>query len=159
MTDFNSANPARNPNMHRFGDVTVRLSVELGRTELPLKDVLSLDEGSVVALNRLTDELLDVTANGHVVARGEVVAQDGKFALRIISMVDDDAPAAPNAVMNGDMPASSAAPGPNVAGRREAATQEFPADTSPASAASTGQIAPEAVSPNGPTGRSAADAS
>ena len=130
MTDFNSANSARNPNMHRFGDVTVRLSVELGRTDLPLKDVLSLDEGSVVALNRLTDELLDVTANGHVVARGEVVAQDGKFALRIISMVDDDAPAAPNAVMNGDMPA-----------------------------ASTGQIAPEAVSPNGPTGRSAAGAS
>ena len=82
-----------NPNMHRFGDVTVRLAVELGRTELPLKDALSLGEGRVGALNRRTDELLDVTANGHVVARGEVVAQEGKFALRIVSLADEGASA------------------------------------------------------------------
>ena len=54
----------------RFGDVAVRLSVELGRTELPLRDVLMLGEGSTVTLDRLTDELLDVTANGRVIARG-----------------------------------------------------------------------------------------
>jgi flagellar motor switch protein FliN len=53
----------------RFGDVAVRLSVELGRTEMPLRDVLMLGEGSTVTLDRLTDELLDVTANGRVVAR------------------------------------------------------------------------------------------
>jgi len=81
---------AINPSLHRFGDVTVRLSVELGRTDMPLKQVLTLGEGSVVALNRLTDELLDVTANGRIVARGEVVAQDGRFALRIVSLVGDD---------------------------------------------------------------------
>ena len=79
-----------NPALHRFGDVTVRLSVELGRTDMPLKDVLYLGEGSVVPLNRLTDELLDVTANGRVVARGEVVAKDGRFALRIVTLVGDD---------------------------------------------------------------------
>lgn len=79
-----------NPALHRFGEVTVRLSVELGRTDMPLKDVLGLGEGSVVPLNRLTDELLDVTANGRVIARGEVVAQDGRFALRIVSLVGDD---------------------------------------------------------------------
>lgn len=78
------------PAFHRLGDVTVRLSVELGRTEMPLKEVLGLSEGSVVPLNRLTDELLDVTANGRVVARGEVVAQDGRFALRIVSLAGDD---------------------------------------------------------------------
>lgn len=78
------------PAFHRLGDVTVRLSVELGRTEMPLKEVLALSEGSVVPLNRLTDELLDVTANGRVVARGEVVAQDGRFALRIVSLAGDD---------------------------------------------------------------------
>lgn len=83
MTGFNSA-------LHRFGEVTVRLSVELGRTEMPLRDVLALGEGSIVPLDRLTDELLDVTANGRVVARGEVVAQDGRFALRIVSMVGDE---------------------------------------------------------------------
>lgn len=90
MTAFN---PVHNPALHRFGDVAVRLSVELGRTDMPLKEVLKLGEGSVVALNRLTDELLDVTANGQVVARGEVVAQDGRFALRIVSLVGDSAPA------------------------------------------------------------------
>ena len=44
----------------RFGAVAVRLSVELGRTEMPLRDVLMLGEGSTVMLDRLTDELLDV---------------------------------------------------------------------------------------------------
>lgn len=78
------------PAFHRLGDVTVRLSVELGRTDMPLKDVLALGEGSVVPLNRLTDELLDVTANGRVVARGEVVAQNGRFALRIVSLAGDE---------------------------------------------------------------------
>ena len=91
---------AMNPALHRFGDVTVRLSVELGRTDMPLKQVLELGEGSVVPLNRLTDELLDVTANGRVVARGEVVAQDGRFALRIVSLAGDEAN------MGGSTPAS-----------------------------------------------------
>ncbi|MGB3471839.1 MAG: flagellar motor switch protein FliN [Erythrobacter sp.] len=81
---------AFSPALHRFGDVSVRLSVELGRTDMPLRDVLSLGEGSVVSLNRLTDELLDVTANGKVIARGEVVAQDGRFALRIVSLAGSE---------------------------------------------------------------------
>lgn len=74
----------------RFGDVAVRLSVELGRTEMPLREVLMLGEGSTVTLDRLTDELLDVTANGRVIARGEVVAEKGRFALRIVSLVGED---------------------------------------------------------------------
>jgi flagellar motor switch protein FliN/FliY len=81
---------AFSPALHRFGDVSVRLSVELGRTDMPLRDVLSLGQGSVVALNRMTDELLDVTANGKVVAQGEVIAQDGKFALRIVNLVGEE---------------------------------------------------------------------
>lgn len=79
----------------RFGDVAVRLSVELGRTEMPLRDVLMLGEGSTVSLDRLTDELLDVTANGRVIARGEVVAERGRFALRIVSLVGEDGQDAP----------------------------------------------------------------
>ncbi len=80
----------------RLGDVRVDLSVELGKTELPLKDVLALQQGSVVGLNRLTDELLDVTANGKPIARAEVVAQDGRFALRVVELVGDESePAAP----------------------------------------------------------------
>ncbi len=67
--------------------VDVRLSVELGRTQLPLKDVLALAEDSVVMLDRLTDELLDVHVNGTLIARGEVVAQGNRFGLKIVEML------------------------------------------------------------------------
>jgi flagellar motor switch protein FliN/FliY len=67
-------------------EVDVRLSVELGRTDMKLKDVLALGEDSVVMLDRLTDELLDVHVNGTLIARGEIVAQGGRFGLRIVEM-------------------------------------------------------------------------
>lgn len=71
-------------------DVDVRLTVELGRTEMKLKDVLSLNEESVVTLDRLTDELLDVMVNGKLIARGEVVAQGERFGLRIVELIGQD---------------------------------------------------------------------
>lgn len=74
-------------------DVDVRLTVELGRTEMKLKDVLALTEESVVMLDRQTDELLDVMVNGKLIARGEVVSQGDRFGLRIVEMLGS--PAAP----------------------------------------------------------------
>ena len=71
-------------------EVDVRLSVELGRTDLKLKDVLALGEDSVVMLDRLTDELLDVMVNGKLIARGEVVAQGDRFGLRIVELAGSD---------------------------------------------------------------------
>jgi flagellar motor switch protein FliN/FliY len=68
-------------------DVDVRLSVELGRTDMKLKDVLALNEESVVMLDRLTDELLDVMVNGKAIAKGEIVAQGNRFGLRIVEML------------------------------------------------------------------------
>ena len=67
-------------------EVDVRLSVELGRTEMKLKDVLALSEDSVVMLDRLTDELLDVLVNSTLIARGEIVAEGNRFGLRIVEM-------------------------------------------------------------------------
>ncbi len=67
-------------------DVDVRLSVELGRTDMKLKDVLALSEDSVVTLDRLTDELLDVMVNGKAIAKGEIVAQGNRFGLRIVEL-------------------------------------------------------------------------
>ncbi len=67
-------------------DVDVRLSVELGRTDMKLKNVLTLGEDSVVVLDRLTDELLDVMVNGKPIAKGEIVAQGNRFALRIVEL-------------------------------------------------------------------------
>ena len=71
-------------------DVDVRLTVELGRTEMKLKDVLALTEESVVLLDKLTDQLLDVLVNGKLIARGEVVAQGERFGLRIVELVGQD---------------------------------------------------------------------
>ena len=73
-------------------EVDVRLSVELGRTDMKLKEVLTLGEDSVVMLDRLTDELLDVMVNGKLIARGEIVAQGNRFGLRIVEMAGATAP-------------------------------------------------------------------
>ena len=69
-----------------LNDVDVRLSVELGRTSMKLRDVLALAEDSVVMLDRLVDEPLDVLVNGKLIARAEIVAEGGRFGLRIIEL-------------------------------------------------------------------------
>ena len=100
--------------LQRFGEVSVRLAVELGRAEIPLRDVLGLSQGSVVPLNRLTDELLVVTANGKLIARAEVIAQDGRFAVRIVELEGAEdtpsAPSAPSSAGSENAPAQAAAP-------------------------------------------------
>lgn len=76
-------------------NVDVCLSVELGRCDIKLREVLALGPDSIVQLDRLTDDLLDVQVNGKVIARGEIVAQGNRFALKIVELAgDDDAPAA-----------------------------------------------------------------
>ena len=93
-------------------DVDVRLSVELGRTDMKLKDVLALPEESVVTLDRLTDELLDVMVNGKPIAKGEIVAHNGRFGLRIVELAGAEAaPAAPE-----DAPAMPDLPQPGMEG-------------------------------------------
>ncbi|MBN9143209.1 MULTISPECIES: flagellar motor switch protein FliN [unclassified Novosphingobium] len=90
-------------------DVDVRLSVELGRTDMKLKDVLALGEESVVLLDRLTDELLDVMVNGKVIAKGEIVAQGNRFGLRIVEMAGaEDSPEMPAPTARGRGRASDA---------------------------------------------------
>ncbi|MCJ2186858.1 flagellar motor switch protein FliN [Novosphingobium beihaiensis] len=78
-------------------DVDVRLSVELGRTQMKLKEVLALGPESLVVLDRLTDELLDVLVNGKPIAKGEVVSHNGRFGLRIVEMVGVEENAADDA--------------------------------------------------------------
>ena len=71
-------------------NVDVRVSVELGRTQMKLKEVLALGQDSVVPLDRLTDELLDIHVNGKAIARGEIVTVGNRFALRIVEVGSDD---------------------------------------------------------------------
>lgn len=68
-------------------DVPVTLSVEIGRSKLPIKQLISLNQGSVVELDREVSEPLDLMVNGTLIARGEVVVVDGQFGLRLIDIV------------------------------------------------------------------------
>jgi flagellar motor switch protein FliN/FliY len=68
-------------------DVQVTLSVEIGRTRLPIKDLLALNQGSIVSLDRGVNEPLDLMVNGTLIARGEVVESAGQFGLRLIDVV------------------------------------------------------------------------
>lgn len=74
-------------NFDLIRDIDLHLTVELGRAQMTLRDVLSLGAESVVMLDRLTDELLDVRVNGKLIARGEVIAEGNRFALRIVELV------------------------------------------------------------------------
>jgi len=80
-------------------DIDVRLTVELGRAQLNLREVLDLAEESVIMLDRLTDEPLDVFVNGKLIAKGEVVAEGNRFALRILELAGANQPAAAAPVM------------------------------------------------------------
>jgi flagellar motor switch protein FliN/FliY len=70
-------------------DVDVSLTVELGRTTMALKDVLELVENAIVPLERQVDELLDIYVNGKPIAKGEVITEGGRFALRIVEMIGE----------------------------------------------------------------------
>ena len=68
-------------------DIPVRLSVELGRTKIAIKDILQLKPGSVVELDTLAVDLVDVLVNGHLIAQGEIVVINDKFGIRLIDVV------------------------------------------------------------------------
>jgi flagellar motor switch protein FliN/FliY len=70
-----------------LGNIPVKASVELGQTELSLKEILELAEGSIIELNRLAGEPLDLKVGGQLVAQGEVVAIDDYYGLRITNVV------------------------------------------------------------------------
>ena len=71
-------------------DVPVELAVEIGRTEMTIGETLELGPGSIVVLNRMTGEPVDLLVNGRRIARGEVVAIDEQFGLRITTVVTPD---------------------------------------------------------------------
>lgn len=68
-------------------DIPVRLSVELGRTRITIKQLLDLAQGSVVELDGLAGEPMDILINGYLIAQGEVVVLDDKYGIRITEIV------------------------------------------------------------------------
>ena len=73
--------------LHRLEDVPVELAVEIGRTQMTIGETLALGPGSIVTLNRLAGEPVDLLVNGTPIARGEVVVIDEEFGLRITEVV------------------------------------------------------------------------
>ncbi len=86
--------------LRRLSDVPVDLTVEIGRTRLTVGETLELRQGSVVTLNRMAGEPVDLLVNGTPIARGEVVVIDEQFGLRITDVL-------------GAGPSDSPAPGPS----------------------------------------------
>jgi flagellar motor switch protein FliN/FliY len=68
-------------------DIPVQLTVELGRTRIPIKQILQLAQGSVVELDGLAGEPMDVLVNGCLIAQGEVVVINDKFGIRLTDIV------------------------------------------------------------------------
>ncbi len=79
-----------NKNLDLVLDVTLNLTVQLGTTELSIKQILELTRGSVIELNRIAGEPVDLLANGKLIAKGEVVVIEDNFGLRITSIVSPE---------------------------------------------------------------------
>ena len=82
---FSGENSTQDINM--VLDIPVQLSVELGRTKVPIKHILQLGQGSVVELDALAGEPMDVLVNGYLIAQGEVVVVNDKFGIRLTDVV------------------------------------------------------------------------
>ena len=75
------------PELDVILDIPVSISMEVGRTEIPIRNLLQLNQGSVVELDRLAGEPLDVLVNGTLIAHGEVVMVNDKFGIRLTDVV------------------------------------------------------------------------
>ena len=106
--------PATQADLTRLTDVTVELTVEVGRTRMSLGETMSLGQGSVVTLDRLADKPVDLLVNGRPIARGEVVVIDEQFGLRITEV-------------NGAEHAAAGAPAPVAFEPAELPAGELPA--------------------------------
>ncbi len=87
---FSSMPPGGDAPIHDINmvlDIPVQLSVELGRTKVPIKHILQLGQGSVVELDALAGEPMDVLVNGYLIAQGEVVVVNDKFGIRLTDVV------------------------------------------------------------------------
>ena len=83
--DNNTAEPARRLDL--LLDVPLDVSVELGRARLSIQDLLALGPGSVIELDKIAGEALDILVNDRLVARGEAVVVNDKFGIRITDIV------------------------------------------------------------------------
>ncbi|TVZ38603.1 flagellar motor switch protein FliN/FliY [Alteromonadaceae bacterium 2753L.S.0a.02] len=80
-------NDSANPDLDVILDIPVTISMEVGRTSITIRNLLQLNQGSVIELDRLAGEPLDVLVNGTLIAHGEVVVVNEKFGIRMTDVI------------------------------------------------------------------------
>lgn len=75
--------------MDMLMDLNLQVSIELGRTKMLIKDILELNRGAVIELEKLASEPVDILVNGKKVAEGEVVVIEKHFGIRITNLIDN----------------------------------------------------------------------
>lgn len=78
------------PNLQLIHDVKMHLTVEIGRTKMKIRDILDLSDGSIVELNKLYNDPVDVLVNGMLIAKGHVVAIDGEFGVKVCEIISPE---------------------------------------------------------------------
>ena len=88
FSELNHTDTGLDPKMDLLYDLSLPVSIELGRTNMLIRDVLKLGRGSVVEFDKLVSEPVDILINGKKIAEGEVVVIDKHFGIRITTLVD-----------------------------------------------------------------------
>lgn len=87
LVDESTPHEGDNPNLEVILDIPVTISMEVGNTDISIRNLLQLNQGSVIELDRLAGEALDVLVNGTLIAHGEVVVVNEKFGIRLTDIV------------------------------------------------------------------------
>lgn len=78
-----SLNNNDKPDLMTLMDISMPISIEIGRAKLKLKELLNLSKGAIIELDKLSGEPLDILANGKLIAHGEVISMNGKYGVRL----------------------------------------------------------------------------
>lgn len=92
MEDFLMDNQPSSPkkvelNMDSLLDISVEISVEIGRAKMPIGQLLSLSKGSIIELNKIAGESVDILVNGKLLGKGEIVVVNERLGVRIVEIV------------------------------------------------------------------------
>lgn len=79
--------PVNDPKLDVILDIPVRMTMEVGGTEIPIRNLLQLSQGSVIELDRVAGEPLDVKINGTLIAHGEVVVVNDRYGIRLTDVI------------------------------------------------------------------------
>lgn len=82
-----TGSPAKDRNLNLILDIPLKVTVELGRTKMPVSDLLNLTQGSVIELMKLAGEPMEVLVNEKLIARGEAVVVNEKFGVRLTDII------------------------------------------------------------------------